>query len=211
MELPVLDLDQGPVRHAHCCLSISRALLESLTETITRGDTHSASQCTVLSVGSGTGLLEALLATYSSSPNCPYKPCLVVEGVEVALQGTESLTPNKYLSEKHINTVRTSWELSARIRDPEVTAILFVFPRQPALVSRYVDRIREQSFAVRVIIWLGPIADWDDFAPCFSCRGHEHVEIKSSDDNVGLQPYEMMAIWRRDPWVQESSPGGSST
>lgn len=202
MDLPALDLEQGPTRHPHCCLGLSSALLTTLTTIIVEDDAvSSGDEQIVLSIGSGTGLFEALLASHSQrihDSSSLSRPRLVVEGVEVLEPRTGGETANKYLSEQYINTVRNSWEVTSRLRDLDVSAVMFVFPRQPTLVTRYIDRIREDGLAARMVIWLGPVADWVEFEPCFVTENGESLEVRRMENTSGeLEACEMMAVWRR--------------
>lgn len=197
MELPVIDLAHGPVRHPHCCLSLSSTLLTSLTNIALEGNTGASETRVVLSIGSGTGLLEAFLAEHARQQlhDSNQTTTLVVEGVEVTQPGTDNVTPNIYLPEQHSSTVRWSWEVSSRLRDPDVSAVMFVYPRQPALVTQYVKAASELPGA-RAIVWLGPVADLTDFESCFT--GYGRFELRQGlDEETGLEANEMMAVWRR--------------
>ncbi|CAG9946500.1 unnamed protein product [Clonostachys rosea f. rosea IK726] len=195
MELPTLVLGDAPVRHAHSCLSLSnklfRALLEHLSPITlpTTNDTSRPENRVILSVGSGTGLLESLMTSYLAST------CLGVEGVEV-WQADSAESTNKYLPEPFINTVRSSREISSRLRDPEVFAIMFVYPRQPSLLSLYMTTILEMKLATRVVIWLGPVADWAEYESCFTRSDASHTLDVYEGDDVGIGSYEMMAVWK---------------
>ncbi|KAG5665939.1 hypothetical protein KAF25_010064 [Fusarium avenaceum] len=163
MDLPELDSQGAPVRFPFCCLSISSKLLQILTN-IFSNTTLSDENPTVLSIGSGTGILEALLLAHSQS-----RSLLNIEGVEVQQLGGKAPV-NRYLPEQAIYTVRGTWDVVSRLHDPDVTALMFVYPRQPGLISEYIKVISEQDLKVQVIVWLGPMADWEVFEPCFSAR-----------------------------------------
>ncbi|KAI3328650.1 hypothetical protein F4824DRAFT_405365 [Ustulina deusta] len=158
-----------PTRHPGCCLSLSQPLLATI-RTLLRsipvitpstnpdekggGDEHASTPqsepALLLSIGSGTGLLEELLHIYlnhdahrplgqgNSSPtsNDPDASGLAgtwrVEGVEV------NQVVNLHLPEDRINHVAGTWAiLESRVRD--ATALMFVYPRDGALVRRYID------------------------------------------------------------------------
>lgn len=156
----------------------------------------------MLSIGSGSGLLEALFLAYLNSQcqRSGFDHALVnIEGVEVQQLGMRDHV-NSYLPEQAIHTVRGSWDVTSRLQDSDVTALMFVYPRQPALISQYIKSIAEQNLKVETIVWLGPMADWEVFEPCFN-TGHEScqfvvVETKHGRD-VGLDEYESMAVARR--------------
>ncbi|KXJ86206.1 hypothetical protein Micbo1qcDRAFT_237133 [Microdochium bolleyi] len=101
--------------------------------------------------------------------------------------------------------------------EEEVAALMFVYPRQPGLVRRYVDAVLAPPSSgargrrgPRVMIWLGPRADWADFRPCFEAgqprggaddgddKDSEHGVVRSTrvleGSEAGLLDYEMMSI-----------------
>jgi hypothetical protein len=184
-----------PKRYPDCCISISTKLIDSLKYVIGQSNVR-----TVLSIGSGTGLLEAILAQALHSPSNPSLLSTALEGVEV--QQTENGKPvNRYLPERAINTVRGTWDLSPRIDDDDVGAILFVYPRLPALVSKCVERILQGPSKCHLVIWLGPCADWVEFEPCFrvdSGVGGVAIAVVNTmeGDEAGLVGYEMMAVMK---------------
>ena len=185
-----LELGDAPIRHQDCCLSLSSKLLDTLTRIFTNSSPAASSSppSSILSIGSGSGLLEATLLAHSS-------PGLItVEGVEV--QQPESQAPvNRYLPEQFYHTVRGTREVSPRLGDDGVSGLMFVYPRQPDLVSRYVKTVEEMHPNVRSMVWLGPVADWDDFRPCF--EGSTFAIEALSGLEAGLDDYEMMAVMHR--------------
>jgi hypothetical protein len=78
------------------------------------------------------------------------------------------------------------------------------------LISEYIKAITEQDLKVQVIVWLGPMADWEVFEPCFSARiGTRQfvVSEKRQGAEAGLDEYELMAVVRRTVHgIGESSP-----
>jgi len=132
----------------------------------------------VLSVGSGTGLLEALLQESL--------PALRIEGVEV------SLNVNKYMPADRVNLVGGTWDIYPNAS--EAFALLFVYPRESSLVRRYLQLC---SRTAHVILWLGPRADWPDLQ--FNLEDSEFDCVEEVAD-CGLLPYEMMvAISKLQP------------
>lgn len=182
MNLPLLETNHGPIRHPDCCLGLSVKLLEVLTELCGRQCREaSGRKQTVLSIGSGTGLLEALLLQHIQSQSqdpVSHLRHLGVEGVEVQ-PATNKPHLNKYLPEHAAIAVLGTWETCARLRDPDVSTLLFAYPRQPRLVSQYVAEAALQhvppASGVMLIVWLGPAADWLDFEPCFRGRAGEEL------------------------------------
>ena len=203
MDLPRLDLHHSPIRHAHCCLSISQTLLEILlTVFVHHGNSQRAGEEVVLSVGSGTGLLEALLQDHIDRhrPVGSANP-LTIEGVEVEQSGSAAPSVNKYLAEQHMNMVRKTGDVSPRLLASNTTCVIFVYPRQTSLVLSYVETLSSSRSLVVSVVWLGPIADWGDFRPCFepllgcSIPGFRQNMIVGQDS--GLDDYEMMVSWTR--------------
>ncbi|KAF7556457.1 hypothetical protein G7Z17_g1469 [Cylindrodendrum hubeiense] len=198
-----LDLKEEPIRHADCCLGLSSKLLDVLTA-IFSDDELASRPRTVLSIGSGTGLLEALwLSQLESQPQDQGQNAsagLLVEGVEVHQLGSRA-PANKYLPEQAINTVRGTWELSSRLQDPDVSGLLFTYPRQPALVARYIQSVLETKLSINVVVWLGPLADWDEIEPSFRASSKNGDEFKldkiKKGADAGLGEYEMMAVFAR--------------
>lgn len=192
MDLP--PLDDAPRRYPDFCLSISTQLIRTLTDVLSSACSTSGRQKEnlVLSVGSGSGLLEAhLQSLWSSLPDCN----LTIEGVEV--RTAEQARPvNRYLSEEHYATVRGTFEVSPRGRD--ASALIFVYPREPVLIQRYLQAARDDGNSpLQAVLWLGPKADWDTFAECLrDVPGFASVEIPG---DCGAVEYEMMAVLQRLP------------
>lgn len=185
MDLP--ELTDEPNRHPDCCLSLSTKLLTKLTDTF-RPPQPTGPTLHVLSVGSGTGLLEALLQAHWSS--APSGSNLTIHGVEVRAPG-RSRPVNRYLRDGHASTVRGTWEVSPAAAG--AGALLFVYPREPGLVARYV---RAAGEGLRLVVWLGPNVDWALFEACLADAappGGGGVEVVGGS---GLADYETMAIVR---------------
>ncbi|KAJ3579670.1 hypothetical protein NPX13_g895 [Xylaria arbuscula] len=182
----------------------------------------------VLSIGSGTGLLEELLHRYlnsgvrdrgdeisSSSATTSPPPtttattatptgaadgssgaggCWRVEGVEV------NHTVNLHLPEHRINHVSGTWAiLESRARTASV--LMFVYPRDGALVRRYIDAfMMREGGRVQLVFWLGPKCDWEETG--FGSVGagaaaKEELEITEIRSGGGLAEFEMLAAVRR--------------
>jgi hypothetical protein len=185
MDLP--SLNDVPTRHPDCCLSLSTVFLDRLTSLLG----ESARRGLVLSIGSGTGLLEALLLSkWSSLAGNEFE----MEGVEVHQLASASMvaSANKYLPENHYSTVKGTWELSPRTA--VATVLLFVYPRSRGLVQRYLEKLTRPSSdpsSAQMAVWLGPKCDWTTFREAFAdIEGFELVE----NVDVGLADYEMLAV-----------------
>lgn len=183
------ELSTAPSRHPDFCLSISTKLIHTLTDIIANNGPVSIHNL-ILSVGSGSGLLEAHLQKHLNSlPDSTSK--FTIQGVEVRSSPTEAPV-NKYLPEQHYTTVRGTWELSPLLED--ANALLFVYPRDPGLVSRY---LAARPASLRVVLWLGPRADWEVFGGCFQGLG-DFPEVNIMDgETAGVAVFEIVAVVRR--------------
>ncbi|KAK8051507.1 hypothetical protein PG993_002892 [Apiospora rasikravindrae] len=190
-DLPALS--DTPLSHPNCCLSLSSRLLETLKSLLRNGSCcggEEPSSGLVLSVGCGSGLLEALLHTYLTQEE-PKMTTMRVEGAEVA---TAASTIMAYLPEDRANTVAGTWALCRRAED--ATVLMFVYPRSADLVRRYVDEFLGWEKA-RTIVWLGPQADWEVFRPTLE---KEHWLLETTQLMIregaecGIGEYEMMAV-----------------
>jgi len=133
-----LQLSDRPTLYPDCCCSISRGLIQTLLFIL-----PSDPELTI-SVGCGSGLLEALLLRESPKFN--------LHGVEV------SSSVNRYLPEERMQLVPGTWALASSARD--ASAWIFVYPREVQLIKKYI-----QSYGkgvVRQIIWIGPLADREE-------------------------------------------------
>jgi len=136
-------------KHPDCCLYLSKSLVDAVWE-----DLPPEPKIT-LSIGSGSGLLEAILTA-------PGNKC--IECVEL-----ETLREiDKYIAEKAMHYVSGMQSLCERAGHAD--AWLFVYPRDPALVSRYIERFGNGS--VGKIFWLGPRQDWDDLVVKLAEQNH---------------------------------------
>ncbi|KAI0453905.1 hypothetical protein F5B21DRAFT_264554 [Xylaria acuta] len=153
--LPLLTCE--PTRHPGCCLSLSEPLLATIRALLDPAPHLNKKGCDgykpelqsepalILSIGSGTGLLEELLHVYLNHGDDD--DALVhsnsakswrVEGVEV------NPAVNIYLPEDRINHVRGTWAvLETRAR--EAAALMFAYPRDGAMVHRYIDTFMTSS------------------------------------------------------------------
>ncbi|KAF2424421.1 hypothetical protein EJ08DRAFT_575340, partial [Tothia fuscella] len=132
--LPIPSRD--PRHYPDCCLGLSTQFITKITELL-------PATGLILSIGSGTGLLEA----YLLEPN----PSMMIEGVEV------SAHVNRYLPADRMNVVAGTWDLCSRA--VEATALLFVYPREGALIERYLSIPKLKA---KIVLWIGPCNDWPD-------------------------------------------------
>ncbi|KAI4719922.1 hypothetical protein E4T48_03838 [Aureobasidium sp. EXF-10727] len=133
-----------PRHHPDCCMAISQPLLHNLANLLPHGPAIS-----VLSIGSGTGLLESLLSQLLEDS---YDLC----GVEV------SPNVNKYLPEQNMFFVGGTWDLCSQAGKSHVW--IFTYPREPKLIVQYLESHDHDNLSK--IIWLGPKMDWQDYEDC---------------------------------------------
>ncbi|KAH7117591.1 hypothetical protein B0J11DRAFT_88380 [Dendryphion nanum] len=165
-------LSASPKAYPGCCLGLSTTFLSSLCNILP------AAPAPILSIGSGYGLLEALLLSEPYSVN--------IIGVEV------QPSSNKYLPASHHHVVTGTRFLDDTAQDAR--AWLFVYPRRVGLVHEYI-RAHGQA-RVSTIVWAGPRADWEDYAGCFDFSWH--VELTPADA-VGGRSWELIAIAKKHP------------
>ncbi|POS77410.1 hypothetical protein DHEL01_v204187 [Diaporthe helianthi] len=193
MALP--KLTNTPTRHPDLCLSISTKLLQTLTTilTNTNGGPVTADNF-ILSVGSGSGMLEAHLQQHLNALPRPWSTCFTVKGVEVS---SATLKPmNKYLPASQALSVRGTWEVCPFVAAADT--LMFVYPRDPGLVNQYLKPKAGAPHPLRVVLWLGPRADWDVFGGCFrDVEGFGEVEVMEGEAGAGVAEFEMVAVLRR--------------
>ncbi|KAK3114044.1 hypothetical protein LTR53_008008 [Teratosphaeriaceae sp. CCFEE 6253] len=135
MAVPLDRLTDQPVYFADCCAGISWPLLNVLA---TRLPQHPA---TVLSIGCGSGLLESLLLLAS---DCN------VYGVDVLPCVNRHLPPDRLLRVPCTNSLHPEAWLAS--------SLMFVYPRAPSLIFRYLDSFLDG--ALERVVWLGFRDDW---------------------------------------------------
>ncbi|KAL2871942.1 uncharacterized protein BJX67DRAFT_376792 [Aspergillus lucknowensis] len=174
MALP--DLSPIPTAYSDCCLSLSFPLITHLASLLPQKPHFT------LSIGSGSGLLEALIT--QNFPN------VLVEGVEV------NSSVNTYIAEQDMNVVTGTWDLSYRAT--QARAWMFVYPREPGLVGRYLET---HGDGVETILWLGPRVDWGDYEGCFKRSGFEDVSLHEGE-GIGVAEFEILIVVRRSSRLQ---------
>lgn len=163
------QLESSPKRFPDCCLGISSTLLTHLGSILPKKPAFT------LSVGSGSGLLEALIVHFNENVS--------VEGVEV------NSTVNRYIAEEDMNIVGGGWGLCSNAQ--QASAWMFVYPRDPKLITKYIDTYGNQD--VDLIVWLGPKADWSVFEPCFRLSSFSELSFLDG----GVTPYETAVVARK--------------
>lgn len=103
---------------------------------------------------------------------------------------------NKYLAEENFHAVHGTWDIYASATSAK--AILFVYPRDPSLVARYLEHVRQSS--CDTIIWIGPSLDWPDYQPVFMSSDFSQVLCHDQ----GVAEYEMCVV------ANKPSPGSDT-
>ncbi|KAF1816333.1 hypothetical protein P152DRAFT_119530 [Eremomyces bilateralis CBS 781.70] len=165
-ELPK-HLPDEPSFHAGCCHSLSKQLITSLDHVF------SHTPGSVLSIGSGAGLLEALLLANIDALN--------IQAVEI--QDSKSLGINRYMPEDLMHYVGGTYDLFPGAGT--AATWLLVYPRDPRLVAKYLEHF--QGGSLRQIVCICPRSEWQRFEDIV--RDSSFKEITEVEDS-GLQAYE---------------------
>ncbi|KAF2858267.1 hypothetical protein K470DRAFT_259945 [Piedraia hortae CBS 480.64] len=134
------QLGDTPAYFPDCCAGISLPLIATLCAQLPPNP-----QLT-LSIGSGSGLLEALLLAIGDGR-------ANIFGVEVPS------CENLYMPVERMLIVPTSHSVNSDA--VMASALLFVYPRHVQLVKDYLGICK--SGALEQVVWLGPTSDWVDF------------------------------------------------
>ena len=162
-------LSEEPRHHPDCCVAVSRPFLVSLLDLLPK------SPALVLSIGSGSGYLEASLL------RLVHHDSLNLMGVEV------SPRVNKYLPEQNFVCVEGTWDMYANAGSAQV--LLFVYPREPRLMARYLQQCSQAS--CQTVIWIGPSLDWPDYEAVLQSSVFTSIACPPSP---GSASYEMLYV-----------------
>lgn len=169
-----------PRHHSDCCLSISDHLFASLAGVIGHIAEEAAKQLLVLSVGCGTGFFEAQFAAWLQRQGLSH---VTIEGVEVASANV------KHLTDELVHRVSSTQSICRRAEAADI--LLFVYPREGSLVKHYVTT---HTRSIRLVLWLGPRADWVTQMPYL--QNLPPFEGPFTLSGAGLAPYEIAIIYR---------------
>lgn len=166
------NLGEEPAPFADCCAAISRPLVQAITDRLPR------SPALVLSIGSGSGLLENLLLQHGSVSNDV--PSLNLYGVEVPTCTNKHLPEDRSLTVASTNTLYSDAMFAS--------ALIFVYPRQVGLIAQYLNACC--GGALEKVLWLGHRSDWLDTQTLISAAfgSIEYV------DGPGVAEYELLVI-----------------
>ncbi|KAJ7204304.1 hypothetical protein B0H12DRAFT_1035330 [Mycena haematopus] len=167
-------------RHSSSCASLSLPLLDLLDAVLP------PPPALTLSVGSGPGLLEALLLQRHPHRSSP----LSFLGVDVA-QPRARPTVNRFLRTVNTALVPGTWAVALEATRAE--GLLFVYPRQPALVWAYLARGRSER--VRTVVWIGPRCDVAEFGGVMAEWGEE--DRGATRGAAGVEDGEKVLVFRR--------------
>jgi hypothetical protein len=156
-----------PQQFAGCCLAISKPLLQALLSTLPQGPDL------ILSVGSGSGLLEGLLLQISRNG-------LNLFGVEVPSCECAYLAPERVL--------RVSGTRSLHPDAILASVLMFVYPRVPSLIASYINTYADG--ALEKLVWLGHRSDWAD---CEKIILDSFTDVNVLHD-AGLPDHEIMVV-----------------
>ena len=97
----------------------------------------------------------------------------------------------------NVITVSGTWAIAEQAKAAE--GLLFVYPRQPGLLRSYLER--GSGSAVRVVVWIGPRCDLDEFTSPLNDWGVEDVAVGRSTPGKGtgklVEDGEDVVVYRR--------------
>ncbi|OHE94778.1 hypothetical protein CORC01_09885 [Colletotrichum orchidophilum] len=192
---PLPQLTNEPQGHPDSCLSLSLPLIRALHTQLPPAPDL------VLSIGSGTGLVEALLDSLAADDQDRDPPTRKTPRHTAAALNLASVeiapSPNRYHAAHRHHTVPGTWAL-----DPaagRAKAWVFVYPKQVALVQSYMASsfASGEKGAVEVVLYVGPRMDWDDFRGAFAPFA-EDIEVWGEErmEEVGGRAWECVAVVR---------------
>ena len=167
MQATLARVDDEPQQFAGCCLAISKPLLQILLATLPRRPDL------ILSVGSGSGLLEGMLLHLSRDE-------LNLFGVEVPSCDCAHLSPKQVLRVTSTRSLHPDAILAS--------VLMFVYPRVASLIASYIDACADG--ALEKLVWLGHRSDWAD---CEKIVGDSFAEGGIIDAD-GLPDQEIMVV-----------------
>lgn len=176
----MLELDDEPQHYPDCCLSISTRLLQGLANLIEPIATQAEHDVYLISIGCGTGLLEAELSEHLIQRGLRN---VRIEGVEVASASA------KFLSSAHVHYVPGTWNIYEGAQNANV--LMFVYPRTGQLVATYLQQCSRNA---ALAFWLGPRVDFIDQLPLL--RNVATFTDPLIIEEPGLASYELAAVFK---------------
>ena len=165
------SLSEKPVHFGDCCPGVSKPLINALLDRLPQDP------ALILSVGSGSGLFEAIMVQVAEKDR----------GRSLNLRGIE-VPPciNRHLPQDRVLRVPCSMSLH-----PEAflaSALMFVYPRRANLVAMYLDAFLDG--ALETIVWLGHRNDWPEMELLLLAAFFKLEQI----DGPGIPDYEVLAV-----------------
>ena len=176
--LDSLSLSEKPVHFGDCCPGVSQPLIDVLLDRLPQDP------ALILSVGSGSGLFEAIILHVAEHDR----------GRSLNLCGIE-VPPciNKHLSQDRVLRVPCSMSLH-----PEAffaSALMFIYPRRANLVAMYLDAFSDG--ALETLVWLGHRNDWPEMELLLLAAFVKLEQI----DGPGIPDYELVAVASMPRWT----------
>lgn len=165
------NLTDEPTHYPGCCPAISRPMLHLLAGWLRRDP------ALTLSIGCGSGLLEALLLDVSSEL---HEEPVNLQGVEVESCHNEYLPIGRSLKVPHTGSLCDEAILAS--------ALLFAYPRSPKLVKDYLNTFSNGT--LKAVFWLGHRNDWEVFEESL----HHALPFIQVFVGHGMAEYEMLVI-----------------
>jgi len=174
----MFQISETPRHYADCCLSLSTPLFQTVQRYAQRVRHDADVETLLLSIGAGTGLFEYYLTCYLREHDLNN---IRVEAVEV------QSAVMKYLSTDAVHRVQGTWDISDQAQNAHV--LLFVYPREPQLVKKYLERFQNN---VQLVLWFGPMADWAEHNAVL----HDVATFSNPTvlEDMGLATYELAVI-----------------
>ena len=164
-------LNDRPLHFGDCCPGISRPLINTLIDRLPQAP------ALIISVGSGSGLFEAILLETAEKDR---ERRLNLYGIEVPP------CVNSHLPNERVLRVPCSFSLH-----PEAffaSAWMFIYPKRASLVATYLDAFMDG--AMESLVWLGHRNDWLEMEMLLLAA---FVKLECID-GPGIPQYEVLAI-----------------
>lgn len=160
-----------PIHFSDCCPGISKPLVSAVADRLPEYP------ALTLSIGSGSGLLEAILLEETETNN----------GQAANLYGVE-VPPcvNTHLPDERV--LRVPCTMSLHPDAMLASALMFVYPRNPSLVTLYLDAFIDG--ALEKVLWLGHRSDWPDAWKLLRAAFYQ-IELV---EGPGFPEYELLAV-----------------
>jgi hypothetical protein len=167
MQELLAQVGNEPQQFAGCCLALSKQLLQAILSTLPQAPDL------ILSVGSGSGLLEGVLLQVSHNE-------LNLFAVEVPSCECAYLAPERVLRVSGTRSLHSDAILAS--------VLMFVYPRVPSLIASYIDTCADG--AMEKLVWLGHRSDWAD---CEKIVLDSFTDVDVIHD-AGLPGHEIMVV-----------------